>query len=432
MTVPRTLAVVGGGWAGCAAAVQAVDEGFEVTLFEMATRLGGRARRVDIEGVALDNGQHILIGAYTECLRLMRQVGVRTTLDLLRLPLQLAYADGTGLQLQAGRPVPALLKAIAGYPGWGLRERAALLSAATGWAWRRFRCDPTLTVAQLCAGLPQRVRHELIDPLCVAALNTPTNQASAEVFLRVLHDTLSAGPGSSDLLLPRTDLGRLFPETAADWLEHAGATVRRGSRVSDLQALPDGRWSVNGQAHDAVILACSPTEAARLAHAHAPEWAECAQALRFEPIVTVYAHAPGARLPLPMLALRSTDMAPAQYVFDRGLLGGPTGLLAFVVSGASSWVTRGLEATAEAVMAQAETELSRFLRPPLRLVRTIVERRATFLCEPALRRPAASVAPALEAAGDYIAGPYPATLEGAVRSGVAAAQRLRRRLASQR
>jgi hydroxysqualene dehydroxylase len=420
--MPRTLAVVGGGWAGCAAAVQAVDEGFEVTLFEMANQLGGRARRVDIEGVPLDNGQHILIGAYTECLRLMRQVGVRTTLDLLRMPLQLAYADGSGLQLQQGCPVPALLRAIARYPGWTWRERAALLAAATGWTLRRFRCDPALTVAQLCAGLPPRVRHELIDPLCVAALNTPTAQASAEVFLRVLHDALTSGPGSSDLLLPRTDLGRLFPEAAAEWLAHAGATVQRTHRVSELRPLPDGRWSVDGQAHDAVILACSPVEAARLVRPQAPTWAECALALRFEPIVTVYAHAPGARLPLPMLALRSSDTAPAQYVFDRGLLGGPTGLLAFVVSGAAAWVAQGLDATAQAVLTQAQAELSRYLRPPLRLVRSIVERRATFLCEPALQRPASAIAPGLWAAGDYIAGPYPATLEGAVRCGVAAAQ----------
>jgi predicted NAD/FAD-dependent oxidoreductase len=283
-------------------------------------------------------------------------------------------------------------------------------------------------VARLCERLPPRVRQELNDPLCVAALNTPATQASAEVFLRVLHDTLSAGPGSSDLLLPRTDLGRLFPEPAAAWLEQAGAAVRRAHRAQALGSLPEGRWSVDGEPFDAVILACSPAEATRLAQPHAPDWADAARALRFEPIVTVYAHAPGARLPSPILALRSHDAAPAQYVFDRGLLGGPTGLLAFVVSGAAPWVAQGLEATAQAVLSQARQELSRYLRPPLRLVRSIVERRATFRCEPALRRPAGAVAPGLWAAGDYVAGPYPATLEGAVRSGVAAARHAARAL----
>lgn len=418
----RRLAVIGAGWAGCAAAVQAVDEGFDVTLYEMASCLGGRARRVDVEGVALDNGQHILIGAYTECLRMMRLVGVRTTLDLLRMPLQLVHADGGGLRLRPGRPVPALLSAIAQHGRWTVSERLALLRKAGLWTLRRFRCDPALTVAQLCAGLPSRVRDELIDPLCVAALNTPVHRASAAVFLRVLRDALGSGPGSSDLLLPRTDLGALFPEPAARWLETAGARVRRGHRVLGLERQGSTSWRVDGDPYDAVILACPPGEAARLARPQAAAWADRADALRFEPIVTVYAHAAGARLPLPMLALRSSETAPAQYVFDRGRLGGPTGLLAFVISGAGSWVARGLEATAQAVHDQACRELSRYLRPPLRMVRTIVEKRATFLCEPGLQRPSPAIAPGLWAAGDHVDGPYPATLEGAVRAGVAAAQ----------
>lgn len=418
----RRLAVIGAGWAGCAAAVQAVDEGFDVTLYEMASRLGGRARRVDIEGAALDNGQHILIGAYTECLRLMRQVGVRTTLDLLRTPLQLVHADGSGLRLSPGRPVPALLNAIMHHTGWPLGERLALLRWAGLWALRRFRCDAALTVAQLCAGLPSRVREELIDPLCVAALNTPAGRASAAVFLRVLRDALGSGPGGSDLLLPRTDLSALFPEPAARWLEAAGARVRRGHRVVALDRRGATSWQVDGDPYDAVILACPPGEAARLARPHAATWADRADSLRFEPIVTVYAHAAGARLPLPMLALRSSDTAPAQYVFDRGRLGGPTGLLAFVISGAGPWVARGLDATAQAVHDQASRELSRYLRPPLRLMRTLVEKRATFLCEPGLQRPPSAIAPGLWAAGDHVDGPYPATLEGAVRAGVAAAR----------
>ncbi|GIX25048.1 MAG: amine oxidoreductase [Caldimonas sp.] len=418
----QRLAVIGAGWAGCAAAVQAVDEGFDVTLYEMASHLGGRARRVDIEGLALDNGQHILMGAYTECLRLMRQVGVRTTLDLLRTPLQLIHADGSGLRLGAGRAAPALLKAIAAQRGWTRGERLALLRQATLWTLRRFRCAPELTVAQLCANLPVRVRDELIDPLCAAALNTPAHRASAAVFLRVLRDTLGSGPGSSDLLLPRTHLSALFPDPAARWLERAGARVRRHHRVTALQRHAPHGWRVDGEAYDAVILACPPGEAARLCRPHAPAWAEQAESLSFEPIVTVYAHADGARLPQPMLALRSHDAAPAQYVFDRGQLNGPTGLLAFVISAASPWVSRGLEATAQAVCEQAHRELSRYLRPPLRVIRSIVEKRATFLCEPGLQRPSATIAPGLWAAGDHVNGPYPATLEGAVRAGVAAAR----------
>ena len=102
--------------------------------------------------------------------------------------------------------------------GWPWRERLALLVAAAGWARRAFRCDEHLTVGQLTAGLPATVRADLIDPLCIAALNTPAPHASASVFLRVLHDALFAGAGSADLLLPRVDLGALWPEAATAWL----------------------------------------------------------------------------------------------------------------------------------------------------------------------------------------------------------------------
>lgn len=146
-------------------------------------------------------------------------------------------------------------------------------------------------------------------------------------------------------------------------------------------------------------------------------WAASAQALQFEAIATVYAHAKGARLHQPMLALRSDAACPAQFVFDRGLLGGPQGLLAFVVS-----ASEGDRDTLQTqVLAQAQAQLGLSLTP----LQTVVEKRATFACTPGLVRPGHPIAPGLWACGDYVAGPYPATLEGAVRSGVAVAQALR-------
>lgn len=432
---PR-LAVIGGGWAGCAAAIAGVDAGLDVTLFEMSGQLGGRARRVDADARGLDNGQHILIGAYTDTLRLMKQVGVRTTLSLLRGPLRLVYADGTGLHLEPGHPALALMKGILRYPGWTWPERLSLVRAAAGWALRGYRCAPHLTVAELCAPLRPRVREELIDPLCVAALNTPAHQASASVFLRVLKDALLSGPGSSDLLLPRADLSALFPDPASQWLSQAGATVRCGHRVQrlerDTQTHDSARWQIDGEAYDAVVLACSPTEAARLAEAQAPDWATTARALPFEPIATVYAQAAGAELPVAMMPMRASESAPAQFVFDHGHLNGRSGLLAFVVSGASDWVARGADATQAAVLHQAHRELARYLPTPLQGVRTIIEKRATFLCTPGLQRPPARIARGLHAAGDFIAGPYPATLEGAVRSGLAAVTLVMQDLATRR
>ncbi|MEO6032609.1 MAG: hydroxysqualene dehydroxylase HpnE [Burkholderiaceae bacterium] len=421
MPAHTRTAVVGGGWAGLAAAVEATRLGQSVTLFEMASRLGGRARSVDVAGLALDNGQHILIGAYVETLALMRRVGVDLEAALLRSPLRLVDAHGVGLRLDAGAPSHAFMRAVLRQRGWRWRERLALLAATARWRLGRFRCPPSLTVAALTRGLPIAVRDDLIDPLCVAALNTPSNEASAQVFLRVLKDALLSGPGSADLLLPRIDLGALLPGPAGTWLQQAGARLRLAQRVGSIT--PDGAdWQLDGEPFDRVVLATPPREAARLARDIAPDWARQAEALRYEPIVTVYLHGDQVRLPEPMLALRPDAASPAQFVFDRGQLGGPAGLLAFVISGAQPWVDRGSEAIVEAVQRQASETLGAALRGSLRRVQTVVEKRATFRCTPALERPAMRLADGLHAAGDYVDGPYPATLEGAVRSGLGAAR----------
>ena len=419
------IAVVGGGWAGLAAAVEATRRGDHVTLFEMAPQLGGRARDVERDGQLLDNGQHILIGAYVETLALLRTLGVEPADAFVRTPLRVTYPDGIGLQLRPGAPVQAFGAAVLRQRGWPLGARLALLVAATGWALRGFRCDPALTVGALTRHLPAAIRHDLIDPLCVAALNTPADEASGSVFLRVLKDALFSGPGSADLLLPKIGLSALVPDPALRWLAQAGASVRMTHRVRSLAA-DDRGWSIDGEPFERVVLATTPTEAARLVREIAPAWAARAAALHYEPIVTVYLRAEGVRLDEPMLALRAGVDAPAQFVFDRGQLGGPQGLLAFVVSGAQAWVDRGMGATTEATLQQARAALGpRLGSARLTVVRTLTEKRATFRCTPGLPRPAMRIAPGLVAAGDHVDGPYPATLEGAVRSGLAAARAAR-------
>lgn len=420
MSRAKRVAVIGGGWAGLAAAVEATRLGHAVTLFEMAAQFGGRARSVMVEQRALDNGQHILIGAYGATLALMRAVGVDPARALERLPLTLVGPEGVGLRLPPGPPTLAFVRAVLAHRGWSLRERLGLLRAAMRWVLQGFRCDPALSVAALTASLGSQVRAQLIEPLCVAALNTPAREASATVFLRVLKDALFSGPGSADLLLPRAGLSELFPEPAAAWLASHGAVLRPSSRVDQLKRDVDGTWLVDRGRFDHVVLATTSVEAARLTRDVAPDWSQLAAALRFEPIVTIYLHGEGARLAEPMLALPSDERAaPAQFVFDRGRLGGHDGVLACVVSGAAPWVERGMPATVQATQQQL-ARLPHGGGAALNELRSFTEKRATFRCTPGLQRPPGSIASGLYAAADYVAGPYPATLEGAVRSALEA------------
>ncbi|MES2281678.1 MAG: hydroxysqualene dehydroxylase HpnE [Pseudomonadota bacterium] len=425
------IAVIGAGWAGCAAAVEATRRGHHVTLFESARTLGGRARKVEVDyqghTLALDNGQHILIGAYLDTLKLMKDVGVGADASLLRMPLTLQFPDGDGLKL-SNLPAPLdALQGILSARGWSWGEKFALLKVATGWRLQNFECAPALSVADICKGLPPRIMASFIEPLCVSALNTPPERSSGQVFLRVLHDSLFSVSGGSNLLLPRLDLGALLPDAACGWLRSQGAAVHTGARVQSIARTPTG-WLVQLDAADAgsprvfdsLILACPPQEAARLVETSAlpcEDWLATARALGHEAIATVYAMATGARLPLPMLALRSAEDFPAQFVFDRSQLGGPAGLLAFVISASHGGATE----LGERVQQQAAAQLGIH---GLQVLQTIVEKRATFACTPGLQRPPMRVGAHLLACGDYVDGPYPATLEGAVRSGLAAARSL--------
>jgi len=426
----QRIAIIGGGWAGMAAAVSAVEAGHAVTVWEAARTWGGRARALplrlpDGSEVAADNGQHILIGAYSECLRLMAQIGLDIDTVLLRLPLQLQFPGGHGIRFPDW---PAPLDALFGMVtarGWHLRDKLALIRTAVGWRLRNFDCPADWSVAHLCRELTPRVMAELVAPLCVSALNTPPEASSAQVFLRVMRDAMFGTRQGSNLLLPRTDLSTLFPGTAAHWLAQRGAQLHLGERV--LQLAHDGHhWQVDAAAFDQVVIATAAPDAIRLLQTSVPmaptpeadalqRWIDLAAGLEHAAITTVYAWAADAALASPMLALRSgtqgNQTLPAQFVFDRAQLGGPPGLLAFVISAS----TGERERLQSQVLAQAQAQLGLQLQP----VRTVVEKRATIACHPALVRPPMRIASGLLACGDYVDGPYPSTLEGAVRSGIA-------------
>ncbi|CAN5450190.1 hydroxysqualene dehydroxylase HpnE [soil metagenome] len=431
----RKVAVIGAGWAGLAAAVRLVEGGVHVDLFEASRTAGGRARTVVMRGVALDNGQHVLLGAYRRCLDLMRTVGVDEH-AWLRLPLSL---DAPGrFKLQTSRWLPSPWHLAAGL----LFARG--FSARDKWALARFMRTldtPELgpasgtTVAQWTASLPLRVRERMLDPLCISALNTPPDEADAVVFATVLRDSLTGDARRSDLLLPAGDLGSLLPEPAVRYLAAHDSQVLLGTSIDRLQA-SSGAWLLdrNDLEHEeartpysAVVLATPPWRThdllASVGDARLEPTLRQLSQLRFEPITTVYLRFTArVSLDAPMTALvvDTERLEHGQFAFDRSRLGGPDGWIAVVISAARE--TLNVDPTA--LVTGCVRQLEHALRTSLTLVdsRVICEKRATWLCVPDLTRPANRMpVEGLWLAGDYTDGPYPATLEQAVMSGEAAA-----------
>ncbi len=437
------VAIIGGGWAGCAAAVTLSNAGVPVVLYEAAPSLGGRARRVERDGWPLDNGQHLLLGAYDQTLALLAQLhGERAARAMLvRRPLSIVpFAPGQpdALTLIARR-APGRLGLLAGLLsarglGWG--ERIANLAWFRALERRSFVRPAGETVAELLSPLPARVARLLWEPLCLAALNTPAATASARVFANVLREAFAGAGAASDFLLPASDLSALLPDSALRLLIQQGGQVRTGVRA---QVVAADRASVmvaaehRAEPAQAVIVAVGPHQLpqafapeALAAHPPLPEALDNLLALRYEPIVTIWlGYVARIDLPAPITRL---DDAPGQWVFDRpDILQHAQGrpaiaqMLAVVISAGGPHMAIAHDELARAADAQL-----RRLRPALPACawsQVIAEKRATYACTPQRPRPMAPLlAPGIYLAGDYVDAEYPATLEAAVRSGVAAAR----------
>jgi squalene-associated FAD-dependent desaturase len=402
------VAVVGGGYAGLAAAVTLAQRGVPVAVFESGPVPGGRARRVTTAGRTLDNGQHIIVGAYTGLLGLMRQVGADPEKLLLRMPLELRYAEGFHLKAPA-LPAPLhLAAALATAKGISWRQRFGAVAFMQAMKRKRFRVESHVSVATLLEAHEQAgtIGRYLWFPLCISALNTLPPQASANAFLAVLRDSLAGPRSASELMIPRVDLTRLFPEPAAAWLSAHGGEVRCGSPVRDLQSVT--------REFSHVIVAVGP-------HQLEPLLPGLAAGYTYQPIYTVYLKYPATvKLPLAMLGLAE---GVVQWVFDRGQLEGEPGLLACVISAQGDHQQMQHDELAATCHRELESALGQLPKPEWTQV--IAEKRATVTCTPDIKRfgPGTPV-PNVFLAGDYTDPEYPPTLEAAVLSGLRAAAQI--------
>ncbi|EFK95457.1 amine oxidase, partial [sediment metagenome] len=414
------VAIVGGGWAGIACAVELADQGVPVTLFEAARQLGGRARRVDWEGLAIDNGQHLMIGAYRETQRLLARLGTSGKLE--RRPLEL-LVPGFRLRMPT---LPAPLHLAIGLlaaRGLSLREKFAAARFMRHLQALNFKLPADRPATELLEQQrqPANLVARLWAPICIAALNTPLERASAQVFCNVLRDSLAGSRADSDLLMNRADLGSLVADTALTYLAGHHSEVRLACKVNTLVRQED-RFNLDGPDFSAtqVVLATHPARLPALL-SNLPELAGVvAQVATFswQPILTLWLRfAAPLAFPFPMLGLGDSQ---APWAFERNDIA--PGIVAIVMSAEGPHLALPPEALRDDYLRLLARQLGPL--PTLLSWQTIIEKRATYTCAPNMQRPGnRTPMDGLYLAGDYTAGTdpanaYPATLEGAVRSGV--------------
>lgn len=427
----KPVVIIGGGWAGLSAAVHLTNNNIPVTLIETAEQLGGRARMVMFDDLPVDNGQHIALGAYRHMLEILKIIGVEENMVLSRLPLSLTVkGDDTTVSLKAPRlPAPLhLLLAFLGAQGLTAGDKLATLANWLRLVGIRPRSDMTVSQLLHCTGQSQRVTHYLWEPLCIAAMNTHPDIASARVFQRVLKDAFSRRRADSDILLPRYDLGRLLPQPAMTWLKTKGANIVTGQRARQIQVTEN---RVSGIVLDKMtietsqlIIATNPWGCASLIKP-IDQLASLHQQLgqfNYEPIATVYLkYRKPVLLEPTMLGLADTT---SQWLFDRRITSHPK-MLAVIISADGEHAAMDKETLVETVINDIKSNTPLQDEPVDHMV--IREKRATFSATPEAETLRPGNTTGLQGcwlAGDYTTTGYPATLEGAIISGKLAAQQV--------
>ena len=395
-------AVVGGGLAGLSAALELADSGHEVTLYEARPTLGGAVQTLpkrdgDPEPPP-DNGQHIALGCFGEYLRFLDRIGESGSVR--RQPLELTVIDEQGQTAEIKRSGSALLR----YRHISLGERMKVVKALARWS-------PDTRTATFgdelrARGQSDRAVERFWDVFIRPALNLRADEASAESGVFTVKTALLGSRADSDLVLPARPLGEMHGEAAHRALDEAGANVETGARVSDLGSLDA----------EAVVVAVPPAESARLLGEPDPGFED-------SPIVSVHLLFDRRVLSQPLAALLGS---PAHWVFDRGLLTGHEPergqYLTVVSSGAPELeALRGRElvdliaGSVTERLGPAELLWSRVSREP---AATIAVRPGTE----ARRSGPRTSRPNVVRAGAWTGTGWPPTMEGAVRSGRAAAR----------
>jgi hydroxysqualene dehydroxylase len=410
--------VVGGGLAGLAAALDLADEGAAVTLLEARPSLGGAVQTLpEREGDPApppDNGQHVALGCCSEYLRFLRRIGQGAAIRRVRLAMPVIDERRRVAHLGAGM----VLLLRYSHLTTGDRLRVGLVAQRLGQMRPENHDHETFGELLRRLGTSRSAIDRFWDVFIRPALNLPAEEASAALGIFTVQTALLGPRRASDLLLPMQPLGAMHGDAASRALEDAGASVRTRSRAVSLEA--DAVVTSDGERVEAdrIVLAVPPADSAALLGEPAP-------LLGDSPIVSVHLLFDRRVLVPPLAALLGS---PAHWLFDRGRITGhkpETGqYLTVVSSGAPELaVTRGRD-----LVELMRTAIVERLGPAKLLwSRVSREPEATFAGRPgttALRPPPQTGNPNVVRAGAWTGTGWPATMEGAIRSGRAAARAL--------
>ena len=430
--------VIGAGFAGLSAATALAERGVRVLVLEARPSGGGRASAFTdpSTGERVDNGQHVLTGGYRETFRFLRRIGSDAQVRLQpALSVDIVDAGGRASSL-ACPPLPAPLHLLAGAMRWsaiGWRDLAALArvnSLGSGAA------DANATVREWLErrGQTPRLIALLWEPLAVAALNQPIDEASGAMFGVVLRRMFTSERRDSSLGLPLLALDELYVNPSSAFIDRAGGTVRTNApaRVATRGAL-SVRVREEAFRPRAVVCATAWYSLAGVLHDPAPALApviDAAERTGASPIVTVNLWLDRPVTSKPFVGLPGRAM---QWIFDkRALFGETSAHLSVVASGATALVGRSNQEIVDLALAELRAALPAMHAAEVRRAVVVREKRATFSVAPGQppRPPVATDVPGLFLAGDWIDTGLPATIESAVVSGHAAADAVLRHLES--
>jgi squalene-associated FAD-dependent desaturase len=428
------ITVVGAGWAGLAASTLLANYGYKVNLIEAAQQAGGRARSVRMDGMNLDNGQHIMLGAYRELRGLLKILDLAES-DIFirtRLNLEMHCIHGAGLQITAGKLFSPLhmLSALLGAKGLSLTEKWKVSRCWMTLIRSGFKLDQDMPVVNFLQQHHQSTRLQKLfwRPVCIAALNTDIDKASMQIFLNVLKRSFTGSRSNSDMLLPRAGLDKVLPGPASEFIRQRGGTVRTGERLLKINTGPNSVTSIEtskGNYPVSRLILATPYQQTCKLLAHLGRFSAITKALLTfadEPITTLYMQFPQS-IQLDGYMLGLCD-GISQWFVDRRSCGQP-GLIAAVISADGAHMQMDKETLTRNVLDETAKIFPHWPGPlSTRLIR---EKKASFSCTPAanrLRPKAGHIGQNIWLAGDFVDTELPATLEGAVSSGLQCARQI--------